>query len=142
MIGFEKDEIIFNIAYPNSKLMHAHFQQWTSFLLFVSICFVSSLQAQELPLAKPEAVGLSSERLKNLSDVFQAYATDKRMSGSVVLILRHGKVAYFNSFGKRDVESGAAMQNDVIFRIASQTKALTSVAIMILQEEGKLLITD
>jgi CubicO group peptidase (beta-lactamase class C family) len=64
------------------------------------------------------------------------------MAGSVVLIARHGKVAYFSSFGKRDIESGAAMQNDAIFRIASQTKALISVGIMILQEEGKLLIGD
>jgi CubicO group peptidase (beta-lactamase class C family) len=122
--------------------MLPRFQRYICFLLIVSVCLISSLRAQELPMAKPEAVGLSSERLKNLSDVFQAYATDKKMSGSVILILRHGKIAYFNPFGKRDVESGAAMQNDAIFRIASQTKALTSVAIMILQEEGKLLITD
>jgi CubicO group peptidase (beta-lactamase class C family) len=52
------------------------------------------------------------------------------------------KVAYFNAFGKRDVEANATMQNDAIFRIASQTKALVSVGIMILQEEGKLLIAD
>lgn len=112
------------------------------FLLLISVCFVCNLRAQELPVAKPEAVGFSAERLQYLSDVFQSYATDKKMSGSVILIVRHGKIAYFNSFGKRDIESGAAMQNDVIFRIASQTKALTSVAIMILQEEGKLLISD
>lgn len=110
--------------------------------IFVSFFLVLSLQAQELPTAKPEKVGLSSERLKRLTTVFQAYATEKKMAGSVILILRHGKVAYFNSFGKRDIETNAPMQKDVIFRIASQTKALTSVGIMILQEEGKLLITD
>ena len=111
--------------------------------MFVALLFlVFGLWAQDLPVAKPEEVGMSSERLQRLTAVFQAYATDKKMAGSVVLIARHGKVAYSNSFGKRDIESGAAMQNDAIFRIASQTKALISVGIMILQEEGKLLIGD
>lgn len=112
------------------------------FIFVVLLLLVSSLWAQDLPTAKPEDVGLSSERLQRLSAVFQAYATDKKMAGSVVLIARHGKVAYFNSFGKRDIESNSDMKNDAIFRIASQTKALVSVGIMILQEEGKLLIND
>jgi CubicO group peptidase (beta-lactamase class C family) len=113
-----------------------------STLLFVLLIFVSVLRAQELPVGKPEDLGFSSERLQRLTNVFQAYADDKKMAGSVVLVMRHGKVAYFNSFGKRDIEANAAMQNDAIFRIASQTKALVSVGIMILQEEGKLLISD
>jgi CubicO group peptidase (beta-lactamase class C family) len=104
--------------------------------------FIPSLLAQELPVGKPEELGFSSERLQRLSSVFQAYATDKKMAGSVVLVMRHGKVAYLNSFGKRDIEANAPMTNDVIFRIASQTKAIVSVGIMILQEEGKLLISD
>lgn len=110
--------------------------------LFISLVLASKLYAQELPAGKPEELGFSSDRLQRLTNVFQAYANDKKMSGSVVLVARHGKVAYFNSFGKRDIESNAAMQNDAIFRIASQTKALVSVGIMILQEEGKLLIAD
>jgi len=110
--------------------------------LFISLILVSSLYAQELPVGKPEELGFSPERLQRLTTVFQAYANDKKMSGSVVLVARHGKVAYFNSFGKRDIEANAPMQNDAIFRIASQTKALISVGIMILQEEGKLLIAD
>lgn len=111
-------------------------------LLFALLIFVSVLRAQEFPVGKPEDLGFSSERLQRLTNVFQAYADDKKMAGSVVLVMRHGKVAYFNSFGKRDIEANAAMQNDAIFRIASQTKALVSVGIMILQEEGKLLISD
>lgn len=110
--------------------------------LFAFLILVSTVYAQELPVGKPEELGLSSERLQRLTTVFQAYADDKKMSGSVVMVARHGKVAYFNSFGKRDIESNAPMQNDAIFRIASQTKALVSVGIMILQEEGKLLIAD
>jgi CubicO group peptidase (beta-lactamase class C family) len=110
--------------------------------LFIFLFVLSSVNAQELPVAKPEELGFSTERLQRLTDVFQAYASEKKMSGSVVLVARHGKVAYFNAFGKRDVEANAPMQNDAIFRIASQTKALISVGIMILQEEGKLLIAD
>lgn len=110
--------------------------------LFISLILVSSLYAQDLPVGKPEELGFSPERLQRLTTFFQAYASDKKMSGSVVLVARHGKVAYFNAFGKRDIEANAPMQNDAIFRIASQTKALISVGIMILQEEGKLLIAD
>ncbi|MEQ1586882.1 MAG: serine hydrolase domain-containing protein [Cyclobacteriaceae bacterium] len=110
--------------------------------LFISLVLVTTIYAQDLPVGKPEELGFSPERLQRLTTVFQAYANDKKMSGSVVLVARHGKVAYFNSFGKRDIEANAPMQNDAIFRIASQTKALISVGIMILQEEGKLLIAD
>jgi len=113
----------------------------------LSICLLllsaaASVLAQNLPTAKPEEVGLSTERLQKLDIVFQTYAADKKLAGSVVLIMRHGKVAYFKSFGQRDIEANSPMQNDAIFRIASQTKALVSVGIMMLQEEGKLLISD
>lgn len=108
----------------------------------ILVTLVAALHAQELPLGKPEEVGMSSERLQRLTSVFEAYAADKKMAGSVILVARHGKVAYFNSFGKRDLEANVPMQNDAIFRIASQSKALISVGIMILQEEGKLLIGD
>ncbi len=110
--------------------------------LLVLFLFKATLRAQELPVGKPEELGFSAERLQRLTNIFQAYADDKKMAGSVVLVMRHGKLAYFNSFGKRDIEANAAMQNDAIFRIASQTKALVSVGIMMLQEEGKLLISD
>ena len=85
---------------------------------------------------------MSSERLQRLSTVFKQYADDKKMSGNVILVMRKGKVVYHEAFGMRDIESKAAMPKDAIFRIASQTKALVSVSIMMLQEEGKLLITD
>lgn len=111
-------------------------------VLLFSLLILSGLQAQELPVAKPESVGMSSDRLRQLSATFENYVKDQKMAGSVILVMRHGKVAYFNSFGNRDVAAKAPMQNDAIFRIASQTKALISVGIMILQEEGKLLISD
>jgi CubicO group peptidase (beta-lactamase class C family) len=120
--------------------MHIRYNQTITAFLF-SLLVVSSLWAQELPVVKPETVGFSPERLQFLSNTFQDYVTQKKMAGSVILVMRHGKVAYFNTFGKKDIETNAPMQKDVIFRIASQSKALISVGIMMLQEEGKLLIS-
>ena len=103
----------------------------------------SSLFAQALPrAARPEEVGLSSERLQRLTDAFQGYVKDGKLAGAVVLVARRGKVAYSGAFGQRDIETHAPMKEDAIFRIASQTKALVSVAALRLQEEGKLLISD
>ncbi len=109
---------------------------------FVLLITCSSVSAQELSRAKPEELGLSSERLQRLSAVFQEYVDEGKLSGSVILIARHGKVAYLEAFGHRDRESKSPMKTDTIFRIASQTKALISVGVMILQEEGQLLISD
>ncbi|HUG39333.1 MAG TPA: serine hydrolase domain-containing protein, partial [Longimicrobiales bacterium] len=91
---------------------------------------------------RPEAVGLSSERLERLTTVLHEYVGDDRLPGGVVLLARRGQVAYLEAFGHRDREAGAPMREDAIFRIASQTKALVSVGVMMLQEEGRLLISD
>ena len=72
----------------------------------------------------------------------QAYVDDGRLAGAVVLVARRGRVAYLRSFGQRDIESGSPMSDDAIFRIASQTKAIISTGVMVLQEEGRLLISD
>ena len=98
--------------------------------------------AQVLPPIEPEHVGLSSERLARIDSVFTAYVDRDALPGAVVLVARDGAVAYHEAFGLRDREAGDPMPTDAIFRIASQTKALISVGIMILQEEGRLLITD
>ncbi len=100
------------------------------------------LPAQELERARPAEVGLSAQRLQRVSDALQGYVDDGKLVGAVALIARRGKIAYLEAFGQRDRESGAAMQVDAIFRIASQSKALVSVAVMMLQEEGRLLISD
>ena len=90
----------------------------------------------------PEEAGFSSERLARLTAVLTGYAEQQRMSGGVAMVLRDGNAVYFESFGFRDVEAADPMPKDAIFRIASQTKAIVSVAVMMLQEEGKLLIGD
>ena len=111
--------------------------------VLIVAALVAPLAGQSLPRAsKPEDVGLSSERLQRLTTVFNDYVKANRLPGAVVLIARRGRVAYLHSFGARDRESSAPMRDDAIFRIASQSKAPVSVAVMMLQEEGKLLIGD
>ena len=102
----------------------------------------SGITAQVLEKVEPEKVGMSSERLNRLTTTFQQYVDSGKLAGSVALVARHGQIAYFHSFGKSDMENNTPMQDNSIFRIASQTKAIISVGIMMLQEEGKLLITD
>ena len=94
------------------------------------------------PTASPEAVGLSPKGLARISEQMQRYVDTKRLAGAVTLILRDGKVAYLNVVGKADVENNVAMRPDTIFRIASQSKAITTTAAMILVDEGKLLLND
>ncbi len=112
------------------------------FALIISLAIFTSLPAQELPQAEPGELGFSGQRLERLDQAFQSYVDDEAMAGSVILVARKGKVAYYKSFGFRDQETEAEMEKDAIFRIASQTKAIVSTGIMILQEQGKLLISD
>ena len=112
------------------------------FFLVVFTSFSNVLTAQSLKQVKPEEVGFSTERLTYLTKTFQQYSKDKELAGSVILVARHGKVAYFEADGYQDVTQNIPMQKNSMFRIASQTKAIVSVGIMMLQEEGKLLISD
>jgi CubicO group peptidase (beta-lactamase class C family) len=98
--------------------------------------------AQSLRPSSPDSVGMSAERLERLSNALQAYVDDGKVAGSVTLVACRGRIAYFEAFGNRDREANAPMQTDAIFRIASQSKAIVSVAAMTFVEEGKLLITD
>ncbi len=99
--------------------------------------------AFDMPRAKrPEDVGLSSERLKRLTGTLKTDIDKGTVPGAVVLVARHGQIACLEALGYRDREAGAAMAPDTIFRIASMTKPFTSVATMMLAEEGKLLIAD
>ena len=95
-----------------------------------------------LPPAAPEVVGLSTTRLARLGAVMQGEVERGRVPGAVALIARRGRIAYFESFGQRDPAAGAPMANDAIFRIYSMTKPITSVAAMMLWEEGRFLLND
>ena len=98
--------------------------------------------AQGLAPARPQEVALSPERLERLTDAFRGYVENGKLAGAVVLVARRGKVAYLQPFGWSDKESRTSMRQDGIFRIASQTKPIISVAVMMLQEQGALLISD
>jgi CubicO group peptidase (beta-lactamase class C family) len=101
-----------------------------------------ALSREATPETRPESVGLSSERLERLRAAMQRYVDDGRVPGLVTYVARGGQVAHLEAFGKADIESGAPMKTDSIFRIASQTKALTSVAVMMLVEEGSIGLAD
>ena len=119
-----------------------NFKQISSLLILLLLPFSFLLNAQELERASPEEVGVSTDRINRLTSVMQEYVDQDKMSGAVALIARKNKIIYYNAVGKSDLENDRMMKEDAIFRIASQTKAIVSVGIMILQEEGKLLISD
>jgi len=98
--------------------------------------------AQDLPSAKPESVGLSSDRLERIATAVQRDIDDKRIAGAVTLVVRHGKLAWFKAQGMSDREAAKPMPTDAMFRICSMTKPITSVAVMMLYEEGKFLLDD
>jgi CubicO group peptidase (beta-lactamase class C family) len=98
--------------------------------------------AEVLPVVKPEGAGFSAERLGRLAKTLESEIDQKRMPGAVVLIARRGQVAYFETFGKLDPAGSVPMPKDAIFRIYSMTKPWTSVAIMMLVEEGRIVLTD
>jgi CubicO group peptidase (beta-lactamase class C family) len=95
-----------------------------------------------LPLAAPEEIGLSSARLARLGAVMRSEIERGRVPGAVALVARRGRLGFFDSFGQRDAASGAPMRTDAIFRIYSMTKPITSVAAMMLWEEGRFLLSD
>src|SRR5438034_5104887 len=98
--------------------------------------------AEPLPSAKPEQVGLASERLDRIGQALRAEIEKGKLPGAIALVARKGRVAYFEAFGSRDKAAGAPMTKDAIFRIYSMTKPLVSVAAMIVMEDGRLVLTD
>ena len=107
----------------------------TLFLILIT----SMASAQGIPQATNlEEVGLSKERLQRISAWIQADVDKGIVPGAVVMVLRKGRIAYYEAFGYRDREKKIPMTRDSIFRIASMTKPFTSLAIMMLAEEGKI----
>ena len=110
---------------------------------FVSIAAVTlRLSAGELPTAKPEDVGMSSAKLAKVDDVMNGLVEKERLAGGIVIVARHGKVVHFKPYGLADLELKRPMTTDAIMRFYSMSKAITSAAIMILADEGKLSVND
>ncbi len=110
--------------------------------LFLFVCSLTTAIAQPITIATPESQGFSSERLKRLDREMNGWVEKGWMQGGTALVIRNNRIVYYKAVGFNDKEQQIKMQKDDIFRIASQTKAITSVAIMILFEEGKLLLDD
>src|SRR5215469_7316959 len=112
-------------------------------LAFVAwLVLFSVAHSQSLPAAKPEEVGLSSERLARITETLRHDAAQGTIPGAVLLITRHGKVAYFESVGVLDPATKAPMSKDAIFRIYSMSKPIASVAAMMLVEEGRVSLDE
>ena len=113
-------------------------------IIFTSgYCFSQQLVKQNFSIAsKPETVGFSSERLARIDSFLTSYIKESKMPNAVTFIARHGKIVHHKAFGYRNLENKIQLRNDDIFRIASQTKAITSVALMTLFENNKFLLDD
>lgn len=101
-----------------------------------------SVQSQPLPVASSESVGFSSERLERLNEAMRAQVASGKYAGITTLVVRHGKVLNFETVGQQDLARRTPLRKDSIFRIASMTKPIIGVALMILYEEGKWNLDD
>lgn len=110
--------------------------------LIVAFTVAAVTWAADLPSASPENLGFSSERLARIGPVIEGEIERGQYPGAVILVARKGQIAYFESFGQLDPVSGKPMTKDAIFRLYSMTKPYTSVAAMMLVEEGRLRLTD
>ncbi len=108
-----------------------------------STAFLSSAPKQVIsPVSKPELAGFNTERLKRIDDNINQWMSDGRLNGAVALIVHNGKIVYNKAFGYDDLAKTKPLRTDDIYRIASQSKAITSAAVMMLYEEGKFLLDD
>ena len=111
-------------------------------ILLLALSMAPNLGAQALPAGQGVPPGIAPARLARIDTLFQSYVDQDRTPGAVAMIVRHGQVAWSGAFGLADRESNQPMRPDALFRIASQSKAVTSVAAMILVEEGRLRLND
>ena len=100
------------------------------------------LAAGSVPIGKAEDVGMSTERLKRIGEAVQRHITAGDVAGAVTLVARRGKIAHFEAQGVMDVDTKKPMAKDNLFRLASMSKPITGVAVMMLVEEGKIRLND
>ncbi len=110
--------------------------------LFVAYTSTGQSQSKVLTIADPSAGGFSAERLARLDSGMNNWVKNKWVNGSVALIARKGKIVFYKAYGYNDLDTKAPLDKNGIFRIASQTKAITTVAVMMLWEEGKFSLDD
>ena len=110
--------------------------------LLAIACFTLTLMAGAVPAAKPEDVGMSTDRLLRVREAVQRHLDAGALPGAVTLVARNGKIVHFEAHGLIDVEAKRPMPKDGVFRLASMSKPITAVAVMMLIEEGKVRLTD
>src|SRR5262245_60277916 len=114
--------------------------------LIVAVMFIVAVRltfaAGSVPIGKAEDVGLSPERLKRISEAVQRHLTAGNVAGAVTLVARRGRIAHFEAQGVMDVNTKKPMAKDNLFRLASMSKPITGVAVMMLVEEGKIRLND
>ena len=112
--------------------------------IYLLFCvFIQTISfAQNLSTATPESVGMSSTRLKRIDATLNEYIDKGRIAGAIALIVRDGKVVYHQAFGYDNIDTKTKLSKDAIVRVASQTKGITSTAVMMLYEEGKFLLDE
>ena len=115
--------------------------RWPAMFVLVFLLAVATAGAQ-VPAGAPDDVGMSSERLDRVGEMIQRAIDAKQISGAVTVVARRGRVAHFEARGLMDIEANAPMRKDAIFPIASMTKPVTGVAILMLVEEGKIRLAD
>lgn len=111
-------------------------------LLLQFLWLVPPCLGEELRVAAPETVGLSSEKLTRIQPALQALVDDRKVAGVLTVVARRGKIVYFEAVGQRDIDAMKPMQQDTIFRIYSMTKPVASAAVMMLYDDGKLGLDD
>jgi CubicO group peptidase (beta-lactamase class C family) len=100
------------------------------------------LQAGTIVAGKPEDLGFSPERLSRIREAVQRHLDAKSLAGAVTMVVRNGRIAHLEGHGVIDLETNRPMPKDAIFRLASMSKPITAVAVMMMLEEGKLRLTD
>ena len=113
-----------------------------AFYLLAFVLYAPAGAAQALPKAEPEALGLSAQRLQNISRVFHKHVSEGNLPGVVFMVARNGKLAYADALGSLDPDKQEPMRSDAIFRIYSMSKPLVSVAAMMLVENGTVELAD
>jgi len=117
-------------------------KRWQASTIAVVSILTAQMAAQDLSPASPESVGLSSQRLARIAAAVDRSIQEKRIAGAVTLVARHGHVAWLKAQGMLDREAGKPMPTDAIFRICSMSKPITSLAVMMLYEDGRFLLDD